>query len=88
MTTISVRDARANFSDLINRVAYGKEGALITRNRKKVAAMIPVELYALLEDVLEDFEYKKDVEQARKALAEVEREGTVPWDKVKAEIGR
>ncbi len=50
--------------------------------------MIPVELYTLLEDVLDEFEYKKDVAEARQALAEVEREGTVPWNKVKSKIGR
>ncbi len=88
MATISAREARANFSDLLNRVAYTKKGEVITRNRKKIAAMIPVELYTLLEDVLDEFEYKKDVAEARQALAEVEREGTVPWNKVKSKIGR
>ena len=88
MTTISAKDARATFSDLINRVAYGKEEAVITRNGRNVAAVIPMDLYALLESVLEEFEYDKDVREAREALAEADREGTVPWDEAKSEIGR
>ena len=86
MTTISAREARASFSDLINRAAYAKERVMITRKGKKMAAIIPVELYTLLESVLEEFEYKNDVEEARAALAEVETEGTVPWEKIKSEL--
>ena len=86
MTTISAREARASFSDLINRAAYAKERVMITRKGRKMAAIIPVELYTLLESVLEEFEYKNDMEKARAALAEVETEGTVPWDKIKSEL--
>jgi len=86
MTTISAREARASFSDLINRAAYAKERVMITRKGRKMAAIIPVELYMLLESVLKEIEYKNDVEEARAALAEVETEGTVPWDKIKSEL--
>ena len=87
MATITAREARACFSDLINRAAYAKERVMITRKGRKMAAIIPMELYDLLDSVLEEFEYSKDVEKARAALAEVEREGTVSWDKVKSDLG-
>jgi len=87
MTTISAREARASFSDLINRAAYAKERVMITRKGKKMAAIIPADLYALLESVLDELEYNKDLEEARTALAEVGSEGTVSWDTVKSDLG-
>jgi prevent-host-death family protein len=87
LPTVTAREARACFSDLINRAAYAKERVTITRKGRKMAAIIPMELYSLLESVLEEFEYNKDVEEARAALAEVERKGSVPWEQVKSELG-
>ena len=49
--------------------------------RKKA---LPTKPNVLLENDLEVYEYGKDVEEARAALAEVEREGTVSWDEVKS----
>jgi prevent-host-death family protein len=36
---ISVAEAKARFSELVNRVAYGKEQILITRRGKPVAVL-------------------------------------------------
>jgi len=55
---------------------------MTSRRRSKIAAT-DTELNALLEEL----EYRKDVEEARAALEEVEREGTVPWDEIKTELG-
>jgi prevent-host-death family protein len=38
---ISVTEARADFSDLINKVGYGRERVVITRHGKPLVALIP-----------------------------------------------
>jgi len=40
-STITVTEAARNFSDLINRVVYRGESALLTRNGKPVARIVP-----------------------------------------------
>jgi prevent-host-death family protein len=80
MTTV---DARAQFSDIINRAAFGKERVTLTRRGKEIVAVVPIEDMKLLE-ALED---KIDLEEARAALAEANKKGTVSWEKLKAELG-
>lgn len=65
--------ARDEFSELINRVAYGKETILIHRRKKPVAAIIPVygpEFLEMIEDEI-------DIREARKARAEKGRNVTL-----------
>jgi prevent-host-death family protein len=45
---IGAREARQNFADLLGRVGYGKEAAIVERSGKPVVAMIPVDLYEQL----------------------------------------
>ena len=75
--------ARDSFADTLNRVSYSKERIVIRRHGKELAALVPIEDLRFLEE-LED---RLDLEEARAALAEVESEGTVPWEKVKEELG-
>jgi prevent-host-death family protein len=80
MSAITTVKARENFSDLINRSAYGKERVVLTRRGKGIAAVVPMEDLELLEK-LED---RMDLEAAREALKEP---GTIPWEKAKADLG-
>ena len=66
MDTIATGKARENFSDLVNRSAYGKERIVLTRRGKSVAAVVPIEDLELLEEI----EDRLDIEAARKALAD------------------
>ncbi len=75
--------ARDEFSDLVNRAAYGKERVVLTRRGKPLAAVVPLEDVELLER-LED---RIDLDEARAALAEARDDGTVSWEEIKAEIG-
>jgi len=84
MTRLNATKAREDFSDTLNRVAYRGERILLERHGKVVAAIVPAEDVKLLED-LED---RLDLEEARKALADVKKHGTVPWEKVKAQLRR
>ena len=83
MTRINASEARKDFSDTLNRVAYNGERIVLERHGKSVAAIVPIEDLELLE-ALED---RLDHEAAKKALREVGKKGTIPWAKIKADLG-
>jgi prevent-host-death family protein len=83
MAQVNTVNARAQFSEIINRAAFGKERVTLTRRGKEIVAVVPIEDVKLLE-ALED---KIDLEEARVALAESKKKGTVSWDKIKKELG-
>ena len=64
--TISTADARMNFSDIINKVAYGNEPIVLTRRGKSIAAIVSIAELELLQRIEEHM----DVEDAKAALAE------------------
>lgn len=80
MSKTSTSAARQNFSDIINRAAYGGERVIVHRRKKPVAAVIPIEDLELIER-LED---ERDLRQAKKA-----KKGgkSIPWEQVKKELG-
>ena len=78
--TVSTVEARKQFSEVINRAAYGKERVVLTRRGKALVAVVPVEDL----DLLERLEDQSDIEAAREALKE---SGAVAWEKAKTELG-
>lgn len=83
MGQVNTVNARAQFSEIINRAAFGKERVTLTRRGREIVAVVPIEDVKLLE-ALED---KIDLEEAREALAEAKKKGTVSWQKFKKELG-
>jgi prevent-host-death family protein len=81
--TVTTAAARKNFSDLINRVAYGKDRVVLTRRNKPLAAVVPIEDIALIEEI----EDREDLKAARAAMRDAKRKGTIPWARVKKELG-
>jgi antitoxin Phd len=65
--TITTADARKNFADIVNKVAYGKESIILTRRGQEIAALISIEELKLLQKI-EDI---VDIEDARKSLEEL-----------------
>jgi prevent-host-death family protein len=80
MTRLAASKVRENLSDTLNRVAYQKERIVLRRRGKDLAAVVPIEDLIFLER-LED---RVDLEAARKALKE---KGTIPWKKLKVDLG-
>lgn len=70
---VSASKARAEFAEIINYVAYGKQTVLIHRRKKPVAAVIPIEDLKQLEKIEEEI----DIREARKALREKGRAYTL-----------
>ena len=63
---ISLGQLRGNLGDTVNRVAFADERVFITRNGKKVAAIVSIEDVELLDEL----EMRVDVEALRQARAE------------------
>ena len=73
-TKISTQAARKNFSNIVNRVSFGKESIILTRRGEEVAALVAMDELRLLQE-LED---RIDIADAIKAIKE-------PGDNISAE---
>jgi PHD/YefM family antitoxin component YafN of YafNO toxin-antitoxin module len=80
---MSVSEIRNCFSEIFDRVGIKGERIVLRRNKKPLVAMIPVEDLELLEAI----EDKLDADAIEKALREDEGKESVPWEKVKKELG-
>ncbi|MCL4498723.1 MAG: type II toxin-antitoxin system Phd/YefM family antitoxin [Chloroflexi bacterium] len=88
MTTLTAKEARFNFSDLLSRAAYQQEKFIITRNGRKIAALVPVEYFELVEKILEEIELRQDTADAKAALEEYERTGeSISLEELRAKLG-
>ena len=83
MTHVAASKVRQDFSDTLNRVAYGRQRIVLERRGKEIAAVIPIEDLRLLE-ALED---RIDLADARTALAEAKKKGTKSLKIIMKEIG-
>jgi prevent-host-death family protein len=86
MRRMAASEARRDFAEVVNRVAYGKERVIIGRRGKELAAVIPMADLRLLERLAEKLEDRLDAEDALRVEAD-ERDESVPWEQVKEELG-
>jgi PHD/YefM family antitoxin component YafN of YafNO toxin-antitoxin module len=78
---LTVSEARARFSETINRAAFAKERFALERHGKTVAAIVPAEDLVRLREV----EDRIDAQAARRALAE--RGVRRPYSEVRKQLG-
>jgi prevent-host-death family protein len=83
MSSMSTGEARDQFATVINRAAFGKERIVLTRRGKAIVAIVPMEDL----EFLQELENRLDLEEARATLVEIKEKGTVPWEKMKADLG-
>ena len=83
MASVSVSHARRDMSELVNRVAYGKERIYFTSHDKKIVALVPIEDV----ETLEALENAEDIREAELALKEVEKKGSIPIAEVRKRLG-
>lgn len=72
---LTTSQAREQFAEVINRVAYGKERVILNRRGKALVAVIPIEDVRMIEAL----ENEWDLEDAREGIAEAKSEGTISW---------
>jgi len=83
--SVACTEARKRFDDLLEHVVRRKERVLLTRRRKPVAALVPIEDLSFLEAI----EDQLDSEEFQRAKEEFERSGepTIPFEQVIRELG-
>lgn len=82
MEHVSVEEARLRLDALVERAGETGERIIVTRDGRPVAAIVHFEDAEYLQGKEDRF----DREAADAALAEVAREGTVPWEEVEARL--
>ena len=87
MTRLNVSQASAEFPQLVTRAAQVKERTIVSSHGKDVAAVIPIEDLQLLERLSQEETDRIDLADARIALKEAEKKGTVPLDDLIKELG-
>ena len=80
MAEFSSENARNQFSELMNRAAYGKERLVLTRRGKKLVAMVPIEDLELLQKI-------EDVADIKDALEALKEPGSLSLKDLKAILG-
>jgi prevent-host-death family protein len=78
-----VTEVRSSLSDALNRAAYAGERVVVHRHGKDIAAVVPIEDLRLLQELEDRF----DLEDARAALKETKKKGTISWKKIKTDLG-
>jgi prevent-host-death family protein len=80
---LSTSEARAQLSDVLDRVAHGGERVVIERRGKVLGAVVSADDLALLERVrqLEDEEDRAAIARARKD------KGSIAWAVIKRDLG-
>jgi len=78
----SFSDARSHLAEIANEVAYAGKRAILTRKGKKLVAIVSIEDL----ETLESIEDQIDLEDARKALADAKKNGTVAWETIKKKL--
>ncbi len=84
--SLSISEARKQFSSIVNAACAEHEPVFVTRRGQRVAAVIDAndleELLALAEDM-------SDIRAAEEARVEMHATGEapIPWEQVKADLG-
>lgn len=85
MARVTASKAKKALTGTLDRVVRNRERVIVRRRGKGIAAIVPIEDLA----VLEEMEDRRDARDFRAARKQWQREGrkAVPWDKLKAELG-
>jgi len=83
MSITSAKREQDRFPDLTDRVAVDKEWVILVRDGKEVAGLVPIEDLELLDEL----EKVMDLEEIRSSRKEAQEKGTIPWEKLKVDLG-
>ena len=84
MTHKTAAEVGAKLSENLKSVETTGEPVAIESEGRTVAVLVSAEDFALLQRLREEDEDRRDVEAVREARKEA---GSVPWEKIKADLG-
>jgi len=79
----AAKQARIDFTHIVDEVAFRGERYVITRNGRELIAMVPMSDL----ETLQTLENKRDLEIAKKAEENARKHGTVSWSEVEKRLG-
>lgn len=82
MAEVSLVEAHERFLEVVDRAEEAKERIYLTRAGKRIAAIVPIEDV----EAIEKIEDRIDRRALKRARAEMAVKGTIPWEKLKAEL--
>lgn len=85
MLDLPVSVACNRLDEIVDDARTRREPVFLTRRGRRVAAVIDADDLERLTQAAEDL---ADIEAADAARAEIAEHGTIPWNKVKADLGR
>ena len=84
MTHKTAEEVGAKLSENLKSVETTGEPVAIESDGRTVAVLVSAEDFALLQRLREEDEDRRDVDAVREARKEA---GSVPWEKIKADLG-
>jgi len=87
MTHMTARELSDHLEDTIERVATEGDPVIVRLNDKDAVAIVSIEAYEFVARRLQEEEDRLDREAVRRAREEIAREGTIPYEKVRKELG-
>ncbi len=81
--SMSIDELRGQLDAVIDRVVRDWERVVLTRCGEQLVAIIPAEELRWIEE----FEDRRDAELAAEAIEEAKGQPTIPWEKIKEELG-
>lgn len=83
MEKYTAKQARENFSEVINKAAHGTQRIVITKSGRDAVAVVPMSDLSLLAEI----ERLIDLNEAQQAVNKAGKEGTITLAKLKKDLG-
>lgn len=83
---LTLTETHGDLNNALKHLESGKP-VIVHQQGQPVAALISIEDLHLLERLVEEEEDRIDLAETEKILADMDKEGTIAWETIKAEAG-
>lgn len=87
MIELPITEARHELTSMPRRLSKKHETLAVTRRGKPVLAILPWEDYEAVMDTMEILGDEEMMKALRQSLKEADQGKTIPWEKVKKDLG-
>jgi prevent-host-death family protein len=87
MTELSISQARAQLTQLADRLPREGEAVEVTNRGKPVLAVLSWELYEAMEETIEILSDEELMKNLRQGIKEMEQGKLIPYDQVRKKLG-